>query len=402
MEILMIGPGKPNPQNSGLGIACYHIAENLAKKVHLKLFAVQEAEEVVEQEYEQSEVAHINQQTLTNRKQINADLVHLSIKSKLNPYFYASGVEVEEHYNENIDLSIHEALEDFSQKVISKSRNLDFDVIYAHDWTAIPSSIKLHELFKKPFVLHVHALDYDRSGKKTNSWLFDLEKEGMQKADLVIAVSHYHKNVMVEEYGIAESKIKVIHHGLAPMNVSNYQTPFNEHIILFSGRLCVQKGADTFLKIAKVLAEKEENIRFIISGQGELMEELIAKANESNLLDKIHFTGHIPQEDLFSVMQSSDVMVMPSISEPFGLAALEATSLKVPIVTSTNCGVNEVLEYVQTAEENDIEAFVIAIRNVINHKNKFKKVAEKNAELVKSRNWEHVSNEILDSIKEVL
>lgn len=148
MEVLMIGPGKPSPQNSGLGIACYHIAQHLAKNVHLKLFSVESADELAEHETEQSRIETVNKQKLTNKQQLNADLVHLSVKSELNPYFYAGSVEIEERYNDNIEISVQEALEDFSQKIISKSRNLDFDIIYAHDWTAIPASKKLKELSK--------------------------------------------------------------------------------------------------------------------------------------------------------------------------------------------------------------------------------------------------------------
>lgn len=402
MEVLMIGPGNPNPQNSGLGIACYHIAQNLAKKVHLKLFSVESAEEFADQEMESSRTETLNRQKLTNKKQLNADLVHLSVTSELNPYFYSSSIEIEEHYNENIEISVQEALEDFSQKIVLKSRNLDFDVIYAHDWTAIPASKKLKELSGKPFVLHIHALDYDRSGKKSNSWLFDLEKEGMQIADLVIAVSEYHKNIMVKEYGIKASKIKVIHHGIDELQVSDYKAPFDEDIILFCGRLSLQKGATTFIEIAEALLKKEQNLRFVVTGQGELMEEMIASCNEKAMLNKIHFTGHLPQEDVFAIMKASQVMVMPSLSEPFGLSALEAVSLNLPVVLSKNCGVAEVLKEVPKVVQSDIESYVIAIREILANQKQSSKIAKQNAESVKKRNWETVSDEIFSALKQEL
>jgi glycosyltransferase involved in cell wall biosynthesis len=401
MEVLMIGPGKPSPQNSGLGIACYHIAQHLAKNVHLKLFSVESADELAEHETEQSRIETVNKQKLTNKQQLNADLVHLSVKSELNPYFYAGSVEIEERYNDNIEISVQEALEDFSQKIISKSRNLDFDIIYAHDWTAIPASKKLKELSKKPFVLHIHALDYDRSGKKSNSWLFDLEKEGMQTADLVIAVSEYHKKIMVKEYGIKASKINVIHHGIDELTASNYKAPFDEDIVLFCGRLSLQKGATTFIEIADSLLKKENNLRFVVAGQGELMEEMIAFATEKAILDKIHFTGHISQEDVFAIMKASQVMVMPSLSEPFGLSALEAASLELPLVLSKDCGVAEVLKDVPTVAKSDIGSYVTAIREILTNKKQSSKIAKENAESVKKRNWETVSDEIFSALKQV-
>ncbi|SMG33624.1 hypothetical protein SAMN05661096_02137 [Marivirga sericea] len=401
MEVLMIGPGKPSPQNSGLGIACYHIAQHLAENVHLKLFSVDSANELAEQETEQSRIETINWQKLTNKQQLNADLVHLSVKSGLNPYFYAGSIEIEERHNDTIEVSVQEALEDFSQKIISKSRNLDFDIIYAHDWTAIPAAKKLKELRKKPFVLHIHALDYDRSGKKSNSWLFDLEKDGMQKADLVIAVSEYHKNIMVKEYGISASKIKVIHHGLAELNPSDYKAPFKEDIVLFCGRLSQQKGAMTFIEIAETLVKKEDKLRFVVCGQGELMEEMIASATEKGLMDKIHFTGHLPQEDIFAVMKASQVMVMPSLSEPFGLSALEAVGLEVPLVLSKNCGVADVLKNAKTVATKNVDAYATAVREILADKKQAIKVAKEDAVSVKKRNWKDVSSEILSALKQV-
>ncbi|ADR23544.1 glycosyl transferase [Marivirga tractuosa] len=402
MEVLMIGPGNPNPQNSGLGIACYHIAQHLAKNVHLKLFSVESAEELADQELESSRTETLNRQKLTNKKQLNADLVHLSVKSKLNPYFYSSSVEIEQEYNESIALSVQEALEEFSQKIISKSRNLDFDIIYAHDWTAIPASKKLKELSNKPFVLHIHALDYDRSGKKSNSWLFDLEKEGMQIADLVIAVSEYHKKIMVKEYGIKASKIKVIHHGLDKLQASDYKAPFDEDIILFCGRLSLQKGATTFIDIAEALLKKDQNLRFVVTGQGELMEEMIATSTEKAIWDKIHFTGHLPQEDVFAIMKAAQVMVMPSLSEPFGLSALEAASLELPLVLSQNCGVAEVLKDTPTVAKQDIDGYVTAIREILSNKKQSLKIAKQNAESVHKRNWKSVSEDIFSALKQEL
>lgn len=398
----MIGPGNPNPQNSGLGIACYHIAQRLANKVHLKVFSVAAAEQRAQGESEISRIETLNQKKLVNKKQLNADLVHLSVKSDLNPYFYASSAEVEEHFHDTFEVSVQEALEDFSQKIISKSRNLDFDIIYAHDWTAIPASIKLKELSGKSMVLHVHALDYDRSGKKSNSWLFDLEKEGMQLADLVIAVSNYHKKIMVKEYGIKASKIKVIHLGIDELKASDYKAPFTEDMILFCGRLSIQKGATTFIDIAEALLKKEQNLRFVVTGQGELMEEMIAFSTEKGLMDKIHFTGHLPQQDLFAVMKASKVMVMPSLSEPFGLSALEAAALELPVVLSKNCGVVEVLQDVPALKPQDVQAYVTAIREILMNKKQALETAKQNAVSVCKRNWEAVSEDIFLALKQEL
>jgi len=402
MDVLMIGPGNPSPENSGLGIACYHIAQHLAQKVHLNLFSVEAANEMAEQEVGIKKTETVKQSKLISKKQLNADLVHLSIKSGLNPYFYAGGIDIAEHDHDHIEVSVQDALEDFSLKIISKSRNLNFDLIYAHDWTAIPASIKLKQMTGKPFILHIHALDFDRSGKKSNSWLFELEKEGMQIADQVIAVSEYHKSIMVKEYGIPDSKIKVIHHGIDELQPSNYKAPFKEDIILYCGRLSLQKGATTFLDIAEELVKKEQNLRFVVTGQGELMEEMIASSTEKGLMDKIHFTGHLPQKDVFAIMSASQVMLMPSLSEPFGLTALEAARMGLPLVLSKNCGISEILKGVKTVKVKDLDSYVTAVRSILANKKEALKVAKENAEIVKKRNWNTVSTEILSVFKQEL
>lgn len=206
---------------------------------------------------------------------------------------------------------------------------------------------------------------------------------------------------MVKEYGIKASKINVIHHGIDELTASNYKAPFDEDIVLFCGRLSLQKGATTFIEIADSLLKKENNLRFVVAGQGELMEEMIAFATEKAILDKIHFTGHISQEDVFAIMKASQVMVMPSLSEPFGLSALEAASLELPLVLSKDCGVAEVLKDVPTVAKSDIGSYVTAIREILTNKKQSSKIAKENAESVKKRNWETVSDEIFSALKQV-
>ena len=205
---------------------------------------------------------------------------------------------------------------------------------------------------------------------------------------------------MIKEYGIKASKIKVIHHGINELKASDYKAPFDEDIVLFCGRLSLQKGATTFIEIAEALLKKEQNLRFVVTGQGELMEEMIASCNEKAMLNKIHFTGHLPQEDVFAIMKASQVMVMPSLSEPFGLSALEAVSLKLPVVLSKNCGVAEVLKDVPKVSQSDIDSYVTAIRDTLANKKQSSKIAKQNAESVKKRNWETVSDEIFSALKQ--
>lgn len=395
MKILMIGPGEPSKKNSGLGVACNQIAKELSEKVDLKLFSPESLEEVSSEgkSDQKTHTIYIGNK-LGNTRELNADIVHVQIKSSINPYVYLNKqetVESEEKIN-----AIQKALGEYTESLIEKGKEVTFDVIYAHDWMSIPAAIALKNKLKKPLILHIHALDYDRTGKKSNSWLYKLEKQGLEAADAIIAVSNYHAGIISKNYSIAEKKIRVVHHGIAKPQFKKITSPFEEPIILFAGRLCTQKGAMEFIEIAKILNKKAENLRFVMAGEGELFEALISKCIEEGLMDKFHFTGHLSRPELFDLMSESAIFVMPSHSDPFGLSAMEAAYAGLPVILSTECGVKEVLPNAELITKQDPKLYAQRIIKLLQNPEETQSNVLKNQESIKNNSWSNSVNKIVD------
>lgn len=395
MKILMIGPGEPSRKNSGLGVACNHIAEELSKQTNLKLFSPETLNEGSKggSGGQNTVKIHIDNE-LQDTQKLNADIVHIQIKNSLNPYFYLSQTEEELSVEESNQ--IKHSLESYTEALIVEGKKVDFDLIYAHDWMSISAAIALKKKFKKPMVLHIHALDYDRTGKRSNSWLYKLEKEGLNEADAIIAVSQYHADIIIKNYGISQEKIHVVHHGVTPVKLKPFKSPFKEPIILFAGRLCAQKGAMDFVEAAKILHMKKENLRFVMAGEGELLPALINKCTEDGMMDKFHFTGHLSQPELFTLMSGAAIFVMPSTSDPFGLSALEAANVGLPVILSDQCGVKEVLPAAEIVTKADPKIYAQRIIKLIQNKDSTEKHIQTNKEALKDKTW---SNSVAQIVK---
>lgn len=213
----------------------------------------------------------------------------------------------------------------------------DYDLIHCHDWLTMEAAIHLKEELNIPLVLTVHSTEYDRSGwLNPNQWFIDIERQGMQKADKIIAVSHFTKRVCVERYGINPDKITVVHNAVYPLG----EGP-KKDLVLFLGRLTIQKGPEFFLKAAKKVLDHNQNVRFVVAGKGEMLPRLIDQAVELGISKNIIFTGRLTEEEVRHIYQISKVYIMPSVSEPFGITALEAISAGTPTILSKTAGVAE-------------------------------------------------------------
>jgi len=214
-----------------------------------------------------------------------------------------------------------------------------YDAIHCHDWLTMKAGVALKEKLGVPLVLTVHSTEYDRSGwLYPNQWFIDIEREGMEKADKVIAVSHFTKRVIVEKYGIHPDKISVVHNAVYPIGEGE-----KKNIVLFLGRLTIQKGPEFFLKTAKKVLEYEDT-RFVVAGMGDMLPRLISQAVDMGISNRVIFTGKLTEEEVRHVYQISSVYVMPSVSEPFGITALEAISAGTPTIVSNTAGVSEAFQ----------------------------------------------------------
>ena len=393
MKILMIGPSKSDSQNYGLGLATENIAKQLSTKADLTIVSPVHASQMT-MNHQSEQINVVVEETLLDAKSVDASAVQINVETMLTPYFYHHSKEESKTEVTDAAVLIQEALKTYNHTVIKEVASLDYDVIYAHDWLSIGAALQLKEKYGKPMVLHIHALDYDRVGKKTDSWVYKIEKEGMEKADIVIAVSNYHADIMNKFYGIDKKKIKVVHLASQKVDPAKYSSPFDQDIILFAGRLSQQKGVFTFIDIASELIKNHDNVRFVVAGDGELSQEVVSKVNEKGLAAHFNFTGLMEREALHALMKESKVMVMPSVSEPFGLVAMEAAINELAIVVTPNCGSNEVLKGSLIPENDTVAGYIRMIEKVLVGKDSVSKGIAKNKEAASNRSWEIVGEEI--------
>ena len=247
------------------------------------------------------------------------------------------------------------------------AENEQFDVIHAHDWMTYPAGIAVAAVSGRPLVVHVHSTEFDRSGEHVNQMIYDIERAGMHRADRVIAVSHFTRNVIISRYGVSGEKVEVVYNGVErSANWSSADTDISkdEKIVLFLGRITMQKGPEYFLHAAKKVLEVMDNVKFVMAGSGDLMHRSIELAAELGIGHKVLFTGFLRGEDVQKIYKMADLYVMPSVSEPFGIAPLEAMDNDVPVLISKQSGVSEVLVHVLKVDfwdVNEIANKIVAV-----------------------------------------
>jgi len=243
-----------------------------------------------------------------------------------------------------------------------------FDIIHAHDWLTYPAGIAAKEISGKPLVIHVHATEYDRSGENVNKNVYDIEKKGMMAADRIITVSHLTRKIVIEKYGIDPDKVITIHNAVEPTVKKQIgERNVDEKIVTFLGRITFQKGPEYFIEAANKIIKHDKNVRFVMAGSGDMFNKMIKMVAKLGISDKFHFTGFLQGEDVDRMLQISDVYVMPSVSEPFGISPLEAMQANVPVIISKQSGVAEVLNYAIKVDFWDIDAIANSIYGLLHY-----------------------------------
>ncbi len=246
----------------------------------------------------------------------------------------------------------------------------DFDVIHAHDWMTYPAAIAVAQVTAKPLVTHIHSTEFDRSGENVNQPIYDIERRGMHAADRVIAVSHLTRNIVITRYAVEGEKVEVIYNGVEQngnLMVPKEGIKKNEKIVLFLGRITMQKGPEYFLLAAKKVLKIMDNVKFVIAGSGDMMKKIIEMAAEMGIGNKVLFTGFLRGKDVERIYKLADLYVMPSVSEPFGIAPLEALNHDVPVLISKQSGVAEVLSHVLKVDFWDIDEMANKITAVLKY-----------------------------------
>ena len=215
----------------------------------------------------------------------------------------------------------------YASMAMELAREEEFDVIHAHDWMTYPAGVAVAAITGKPLVVHVHSTEFDRSGEHVNQMVYDIERQGMQRADKVIAVSHFTRSIVISRYGIPGDKVEVVYNGVernGSWSVAPISIRREEKIVLFLGRITMQKGPEYFLQAAKKVLEVMDNVKFVMAGSGDMMHRSVELAAQLGIGHKVLFTGFLRGDDVRRIFKMADLYVMPSVSEPFGIAPLEA------------------------------------------------------------------------------
>ena len=273
-------------------------------------------------------------------------------------------------------------------EVIAAQNN--FDIIHAHDWLAYPAGMAASRISGKPLVVHVHATDFDRSGGSVNPTVYSIERDGMQFADKVITVSNLTRDTVIHKYGIDPNKVVTVYNAVEPVEEENSEIPrkgFSEKIVTFLGRITMQKGPEYFIEAASLVLRKMNNVRFVMAGSGDMHDAMIRRTAELGIADRFHFTGFLKSSDISRLFRMTDVFVMPSVSEPFGIVPLEAMQFNVPVIISNQSGVSEVLEHAIKIDFWDTFAMADSIYGILNYPSLAKHFKQEGKQEVDSLLW---------------
>jgi glycogen(starch) synthase len=280
-----------------------------------------------------------------------------------------------------------------------------FDVIHAHDWMTFPAALAAKQITGRPLVVHVHALEFDRSGDNIDQRVYDIERRGMHEADMVVAVSSRTRNTIIERYGVCPARVRVVHNGV--MNLPDHlpirRPPvFDEKIVVFLGRITMQKGPEYFIEAARRVALAFPNVRFVMAGIGDMLPRMIVRSAQLRLNKHFHFTGFVGEEQRAALLAQADLFVMTSVSEPFGLTPVEAAQHQVPLIIPHQSGVAEILRHAIKIDFWDIDRIADAMIHVLSNPKIAQHMASQTKADLQSATWGHAARKVRELYQEVV
>lgn len=402
MKALTFGWEFPPHISGGLGTACYGLTKALQEENVSIIFVVPRLFGNEEMELVDASTIIIKEPLLTpggtRRKKQQERFQKIQVSSSITPYSETGiwekseeiknwnyqldmeGVPVEKVKNKGIRYrfsgtygpSLLNEVKRYGEVGGEIARQHTFDVIHAHDWLTFPAGIAAKKITGKPLVVHVHATEYDRAGEKNmDKRIVEIEKKGLQAADRIITVSNWTKEILTDKYYMNPDKIVVVHNGIQDEDKTPFTaiTRISENIVTFLGRITYQKGPKYFVEAAEKVLDLFPETHFIIGGAGDLLPSTIDQIAHLKISSRVHCTGFLKGEKIKQIWSVSDVFVMPSVSEPFGIVPLEAIRAGVPVIVSNQSGVAEVLENVIKVDFWDSTALAEAIIKILQNKN---------------------------------
>lgn len=418
MRVLMLTWEFPPVITGGLGIACYGMAKALLKHgieidlvmparqaVYFPLRSAKDADDMplvftLGGKYKKSQAFTSTEQL---RKLLGNPVSVYHTIGQSRPFKHGPGNPRRSNPFSRLfeilsdDYYLFRQVGDYTYMAVDTASQLDFDIIHAHDWLVYPAGMLLKRLTGRPLVTHVHATEFDRAGGAGDGRIHHVEYMAMEYADRIITVSDYTARTVAEKYHISLAKTTVVHNAYSlPDSEDNHRRIFKEPTVLFMGRITLQKGPDYFLEVARRVLQYEQRVRFVMAGSGDMERHLLHKAASLGLGTKFLFAGFLERQEVASILSSADIFLLPSVSEPFGIAPLEAMSLGAIAIVSKNAGVAEVIENAYKVDFWDIDQMVSIIIELIRDPAKFKEMSSRGKAEVTNLQWENAVRKIME------
>ncbi|MBN2231922.1 MAG: glycosyltransferase [Deltaproteobacteria bacterium] len=307
-----------------------------------------------------------------------------------------------EHYMEVAAENLFRKVRELGNRVKRLAAAIDFDLIHAHDWLTVPAAMTARAVSRKPLVFHIHATEFDRAGGPGDERVHKLEYLGLATADLVLAVSRYTMEMVANRYRVDPARVRVVHNAFnAAAAGDGRRRLFRGPTVLFLGRITLQKGPDYFLDIARKVLERQPETRFIMAGSGDMMNRMVHHAAYHRLHHRFLFTGFLNKDEVNRIFDATDIFVMPSISEPFGIVPLEAMARGAVAIISKQSGVAEVLKHAYQVDFWDIDEMVDTISRLIDNPVELEKMAAAGQAEVAAIQWDDAAEKIVAAYREV-
>lgn len=397
IRVLMLGWEYPPHIAGGLGIACHGLSQSLKEEGVQITFVVphltgdEDASRINLISASSIPISLASSQTnVTTSSEVNATILVESALSSYNLAHIDDSITEFQHWNNKILTEVNDVDHQISPykfkggygkellKEVSRyadvveeiARTTDFDIIHAHDWMTYPAGLAASRRTGKPLVIHVHATEYDRAGDGGSKAVYDIEKTAINECERIVAVSKWTSEVLVSKYKASPEKINVVHNGIfqASDDKSRSFSPISDKVVTFLGRVTFQKGPEYFVEAAKKVLKKFPDCHFIMAGSGDALPQVINRVASAGISRNFHFTGFLNKKEIDKLLSFTNVYVMPSVSEPFGITPLEAIQANVPVIISRQSGVSEVLDNALKVDFWDTDALANAICGILNSK----------------------------------
>jgi glycosyltransferase involved in cell wall biosynthesis len=423
----MFGWEFPPHISGGLGTASYGLTKGMAKLDDLEvIFVVPKA--WGDEDQSMVRLVGANQVHVAYKKVFykgfRRPIERIEISSKIVPYtdpdnfWQLVNSETSEHnfyvitnargkvdFSGRYDTNLMDEIYKYSIVAALIADENEFDIIHAHDWLAYPAGIAAMEVSGKPLVIHVHATDFDRSGGNVNPDVYRIEKNGMDAASKIITVSNLTRDIVINKYNINPDKVETVYNAVEPVEIAEnliIKKGFDEKVVTFLGRITMQKGPEYFIEAAYKVLQVMDNVRFVMAGSGDMMEKMMRRAAALKISDRFHFTGFLKGTDVFTMLDMSDVYIMPSVSEPFGISPLEAMQSNVPVIISKQSGVAEILTHAVKTDFWDIDAMADAIYGILNYPALANMFIKNGKEEVIRLKWDNSARHVRDIYQRVI